>query len=322
MKNANPYFWLRYFQVKTPRVVSAAYWRSLLVVASALAFICGPARAQEMEPRAYSPSPVGMTFLGLSWQRSTGGVTTDATLPITNVDAEIDSSILGVARSFSLGGRSASIGFALPYTWADVSGEVFEESRSVERTGFSDARFRLSVNLFGAPAMDRRQFAMRTPATTLGASLNVVAPTGEYRSDKLINLGTNRWAFRPELGLYHPMGPWSLELSGGIWFFTDNEDFLGDSRREQDPITTVQAHVGYTFRPQFWIAANATWYRGGETTVDGVHNEDLQKTSRVGLTLSVPITREHSLKFAWSDGMSTRLGSDFTTWTVAWQYGW
>lgn len=294
----------------------------LAIAAAALAFICGPVRAQEMEPRAYSPSPVGMTFLGLSWQRSSGGVTTDPTLPIQNVDAEIDSSSLGVVHTFGLGGHSASIGLVLPYAWADVSGEVFEESRTAERTGLADARLRLAVNLLGGPALDRKRFAMRTPATTLGASLIVVAPTGEYNDDQLINLGTNRWAFKPELGLYHPMGPWSLELSGGIWFFTDNEEFFGDVRREQDPITTMQAHIGYSFRPQLWVAANATWYGGGETTVNGARKADRQETTRIGLTLSVPLSREQSLKLAWSDGASTRIGSDFTTWTVAWQYGW
>lgn len=303
-------------------MVAAAFWRHPVIVAMALAGLCGPARAQEMEPRAYSPSPVGMTFVGLAWQRSSGGVTTDPTLPVTNLDAEIDGATLGAMRTFALGGRSASVSLALPYAWADVSGEVFEQARSVERTGFADARLRLSVNLAGAPAMDRRQFAMRAPTTTLGASLNVSLPTGEYRSDKLINLGTNRWAVRPEIGLYHPIGPWSLEFSAGLWLFADNDDFLGDSRREQDPITTIQAHVGYTFRPQLWLAADATWYRGGETTVDGVHNSDLQKTSRIGLTLSLPLMRGHSLKLAWSDGMATRIGGDFTTWTATWQYGW
>jgi hypothetical protein len=296
-------------------------WR-LATVAAALAVICVPARAQEMEPRAYSPAPVGMTFVGLAWQRSSGGVTTDPTLPITNVDAEIDSSVLAMARTFPLGGRSASIGVALPYTWADVSGEVFEASRSVERAGFADARMRLSVNLLGGPALDPVQFARRTPATTLGASLTVVTPSGEYRSDKLINLGANRWAVKSELGVYHPMGPWSVELSTGVWLFTDNDDFFGGSRREQDPLTSVQGHISYTFRPQLWIAANANWYRGGDTTVDGVHNDDLQETTRIGLTLSVPVDRRNSLKFAWSDGATTRIGSDFTTWTVGWQYGW
>lgn len=295
-------------------------WPGVLTMVCAAISIGG--HAQEMEPRAYSPAPVGMNFVGVSWQNASGGVTTDPTLPITDVDADIDSTLVGYSRTFALAGRSASVSGVLPYAWADVSGEVFEQSRSVERAGFGDARLRLAVNLHGGPALDREQFSRRTPGTTLGASLTMVVPTGEYKNDKLINLGTNRWAVKPELGLYHPVGPWSLELSAGAWLFADNDDFLGDSRREQDPITTVQAHVGYTFRPQLWVAANATWYRGGETTVDGVHNEDLQKTSRIGLTLSVPITRGHSLKFAWSDGMTTRIGSDFTTWTIAWQYGW
>lgn len=303
------------------RPLCGAGWRAV-ALGLMLASVHGPAIGQEMEPRAYSPSPVGMNFIGLSWQNSSGGVTTDPTLPITNVDADIDNALVGYSRTFGLAGQAASIGAVLPYSWADVSGEVFEESRSVERTGFADARLRLSVNLLGGPALDREQFARRTPGTILGASLTVVAPTGEYNKDKLINLGTNRWAFKPELGLYHPVGRWSLELSGGIWLFTDNDEFLGDSRREQDPITTVQAHVGYTFRPRLWVAANGTWYRGGDTTVDGVHNEDLQKTSRIGITVSVPLTSEQSLKVAWSDGTTTRIGADFTTWTVAWQYAW
>lgn len=293
-----------------------------LLVAVLLAGIGAPAQAQEMEPRAYSPSPVGMTFLGLSWQRSSGGVTTDPTLPITNVDAEIDSAIVGVVRTFGLGGRSASVGLLLPYTRAEVSGEVFEENRIAERSGLADARLRLAVNLFGSPALDRAQFARRVPGTSLGASLVVIAPTGEYDNDKLINLGTNRWAFKPELGLYQPIGPWSLEFSVGMWLFGDNDAFYGDSRREQDPLTTMQAHIGYTFRPQLWIAANATWYAGGRTTVDGIRKADRQETTRLGLTLSLPLTGGQSLKVAWSDGASTRIGSDFTTWTVVWQYAW
>jgi hypothetical protein len=296
--------------------------RRIVIVVMVFAAMPVATLSQEMEPRAYSPSPVGMNFVGVSWQNSSGGVTTDPTLPITNVDADIDNAIVGYSRTFALAGRTASIGAVLPYSWADVSGEVFEESRSVERTGFSDARLRFAMNLLGGPALDREQFARRTPETTLGASLTIVVPTGEYKNDKLINLGANRWAFRPELGLYHPLGPWSLELSTGVWLFADNDEFLGDSRREQDPITTAQAHISYTFRPRLWIAANGTWYRGGDTEVDDVDNADLQKTSRIGLTLSVPVGRQQSLKVAWSDGTTTRIGADFTTWTVAWQYVW
>lgn len=293
-----------------------------MLVALVLAFRQALSLAQEMEPRAYSPSPVGMNFVGFSWQNSSGNVATDPTLPISNVESDIDNLMVGYSRTFGLAGRSASAAVVLPYTFADVSGDVFEESRSVERTGQGDVRLRFAINLLGAPALDREQFAQRTPRTTLGASLLVVAPTGEYNSDHLINIGSNRWSFKPELGVYVPRGPWAAEVAGGVWLFTDNHDFFGGSKREQDPMPAVQTNLSYTFRPRLWVSGNATYYWGGKTTVDGKRNADLQKSSRVGLTASFPVARQQSVKVAWSEGMTSRIGADFTTWTIAWQYAW
>jgi hypothetical protein len=275
-----------------------------------------------MEPRSFSPSPVGMNFVAVSYLQSSGGIAVDPALPIENVDADLESAVLGASRTFPLGGRMASVALALPYVWGHVAGDVFEERRTVRRQGFADARLRLAVNLFGAPAQGPREFAVRRPATTVGAGLTVVMPSGEYRPDKLINLGSNRWAFKPELGLYQPLGPWAVELSAGSWFFTDNEAFFGGAHREQDPLYTSQLHLSYTFRPRLWIAASATWYGGGETTLDGVGKADRQDSTRIGATLSVPVTPGLSLKFGWSDGVTTRIGSDFTTFAVAWQYAW
>jgi hypothetical protein len=286
--------------------------------------------AQELEPRAYSPSPVGVNFLGLGYLRSTGGVAVDPSLPLDNVDAEVNAASLAYARTFGLFGRSASIGFVLPYSQADVSGDVsgvlspdgLERQRSVTRTGWADPRLRLAVNLFGGPALDREEFAAREPSTAVGASLVVVAPLGKYDADRLINLGSNRWAFKPEIGIYQPLGPWSLELSGGVWFYTDNDDFIRGFRREQEPIATLQAHVGYTFRPGLWLAADATYYTGGQTTVDGVRKADRQENTRFGLTLSLPVAQGHSLKLNWSEGVTERIGTSFTTFGVTWQYTW
>ncbi len=280
------------------------------------------AMAQDMEPRSYSPSPVGMNFVGMSYVHSTGGVAVDASLPLDNVDADLESAVVGVSRTFPLGGRAASVALALPYVWGHVSGDVSEERSTVRRQGFADARLRLAVNLFGNRALGAREFAARARGTNVGASLTVVAPSGEYRSNKLINLGSNRWAFKPELGLYQPLGAWAVELSAGSWFFTDNDDFFGGSTREQDPMLTTQLHVSYTFRPRLWIAASGTWYSGGSTTLDGVHKADRQDNTRIGATLSIPFTQGLSLKLGWSNGVTTRIGSDFTTYAVGLQYAW
>jgi hypothetical protein len=148
----------------------------------------------------------------------------------------------------------------------------------------------------------------------------VSAPTGEYHSDKLINVGTNRWALKPEIGLSHPVGKWTLEAIAGAWFFQENDDFFGGHHRRQEPLASIQAHVSYTFRPRLWLAFNATYYDGGRTTIDGVKKNDRQSNSRYGLTLSVPVAQRQSLKLNWNDGASTRIGSEFSTWGIAWQY--
>lgn len=282
----------------------------------------GTGRAQELEPRAYSPNPTGVNFLVLGYTRSTGGVLIDASLPLDNVVADLDSWIAGYGRSFGLFGRSASVALSVPYAQADVSGDVADKNSATTRSGLADPRLKLGINLLGGEALAPRDFARRMPRTTLGASLTVAAPFGQYDASRLINLGANRWAFKPELGISHPAGHWYLEAYAGVWLFTDNDDYFGGTRLEQEPVTSVQAHVSYTFRPRLWVAADATYYQGGQTTLDGTAAANLQENTRVGLTLSIPVAQRQSVKLSWSEGASTRFGEDFTTYGLVWQYMW
>ena len=295
--------------------------------AAVLAFVCaalaaGALRAQSLEPRAYSPNPTGLNFVIGSYFYQTGSVFTDPSLPITDVSAKLNIGTLSYARTFSLFGRSASAALLLPFAGGSVSGQVFEQSRVADRTGFGDMGIRLTTNIFGGPALSPKEFAARAPRTTLGMSFLVVAPTGQYYPDKLVNIGSHRWAFRPELGFSQPLGHWFVDAYAGIWFFTTNDDYFGGHVRSQEPIGAFQAHVSYNFAPRLWVAADYTYYTGGRTTIDGVVNEDLQKNSRVGLTVAIPVTRNQSVKFAWSRGASTTIGSDFTTYSVGYQFLW
>jgi hypothetical protein len=117
-------------------------------------------------------------------------------------------------------------------------------------------------------------------------------------------------------------GPWSLELYGGAWIYTDNDNFFRGARREQEPIATLQAHVNYTLRPSLWLAVDATYYAGGRTTVNGVQNDDRQENTRLGLTFSLPIAKGNSLKLNWSEGVAERIGTKFTNFGATWQYSW
>ena len=211
---------------------------------------------------------------------------------------------------------------AIPRFPADVSGDVFEQARSVSRSGLGDVKLRLAVNLLGGEAMTPKEFMQRTPRTTLGASLSISAPTGQYDPDKLVNIGTNRWAFKPEIGLTIPHGPWMFDVFAGVWLFSANPDFFGNVHREQDPMPTLQGHVSYTIRRQLWLALDGTYYFGGETSANGVPAGDRKENTRVGLTLSLPFAKSHSLKFNVSKGASARFGSNFTTYGIGWQHTW
>jgi hypothetical protein len=147
-------------------------------------------------------------------------------------------------------------------------------------------------------------------------------PTGQYDPEKLVNIGTHRFAFKPELGISKTFGHLMLELTGGAAFYTTNHDFYGGKTRSQAPIGSVQGHINYNFAHGIWAAADGTYYWGGHTTLDGVEGNDLQKNSRLGLTFALPINIRHSLKFTFSTGVSTRTGTDFTVVGVFWQYRW
>lgn len=296
--------------------------RSLLAHTLLVLLLCQATHAQDLEPRAYSPNPVGVNFVVLGVGHSSGDVLLDPSLPLTDVDARITAGLTGFGRTFGLFGRSASIAFVAPYVVADVSGSIGEDRREVQRRGFGDPRLRLAMNIMGGEALKPAQFATRKPQPSLGASVAIVPPLGQYDSTKLVNLGSNRWGFRPELGFSQPVGRWYLEMYAGIWLFTDNDAFFGGTRREQDAIQTLQAHVSYTVRPHLWFAADATHYRGGQSTIYGNSRMDTLSSTRVGITASLPIGNRQSLKLSWSDGVSTRVGGDFTSYAIAWQYTW
>lgn len=289
----------------------------------ALTLAAQSAAAQELEPRAYSPAPVGTNFLVLGYTYQSGEVVFDPASPISDVSANLNSTSLSYGRSFSLFGRVATVAVAVPGAWGSISGNVGEQRRSVTRSGFADVRGRFAVNLLGGPALAPREFAARPPATTLGFSLAVVAPTGEYDAGKLINLGSHRWAIKPELGVSSPHGRWTLEAAAGVWLFADNDRFYpGTVVRSQDPLWTAQGHLGYTFRPQLWAALDATYYTGGRTYADDVRSATRQDNSRLGATLSLPLKRGHTIKLLAARGVTARVGSRFDTYSVAYQYLW
>lgn len=284
--------------------------------------LAAPGAAQELVPAAYTPAPYGLNLITLATTYSSGDLAFDPSAPISEAVAKITSSAAGYTRTLKLAGRSANIGIFVPYVLGDLEGLYLGEPAAAERSGPGDLAIRAAINLLGAPAMSPREFAAFRARTLVGASLEVRAPTGEYDSSKLINIGTNRWAFKPELGVVQVMGRWAVDAYLGAWLFTDNPDFFGGQTREQDPILSAQAHLRYAFGPRVWGAVDANFWRGGQTTIGEQVSDDEQKNSRIGLTCALSLARGHSLRVAVSRGAFTRIGGDFDSLGVSYNFTW
>jgi hypothetical protein len=292
----------------------------------------GPAsvRGQDLAPRAYTITPRGSNAITLSYIYNSGDLLFEGTVPITDASASLSIPAVVYYRAFSLFGRSANATAGLPYGVGTFEGNVLGEQQSAYRSGLFDTVFRLSVNLVGAPSMSLAQMRQWQQKLLLGASLKVVAPTGQYDSTKLINLGSNRWSFKPELGLSRRWGHWVLDAYAGAWLFTKNPEFFsrnayvpGVQSQTQEPIWVVETHLSYDFRPRLWVSIDGNFWRGGTTSVNGVENPaTLQQNSRIGLTASFPITRRQAVKVGYAQGAYIRFGGNYRIVSAAWQYSW
>ncbi|HEY7697757.1 MAG TPA: transporter [Vicinamibacteria bacterium] len=290
-----------------------------LIAAIASAAVAG---AQELEPRLYQNAPLGLNGLVLAYGYSTGNILVDSSLPIEGATAQIHGLTMGYVRSIDFFGKSAKLDVAIPLAWGTFEGFVAGEFRTRTPSGLADPRFRLAVNLLGAPALSRREFASYRQKTIVAASVQIAAPLGQYDPDKLVNLGANRWSFRPELGVSNARGRWYLEMAAGAWLFTKNPDYYGGSSLTQSPLYFVKGDVVYHFGTSVWLALNFGFANGGETRVDGVSAATLQRNSRAGATFSFPIAQRNSLKVVWTRGLTTRIGADFDSLNVVYQYTW
>ena len=277
--------------------------------------------AQELEPRAYSISPTGMNFGIVAFTRSAGDIGFDAALPIEDANAVLHGTFFAYGRSVEFLGRSGSIAVALPYIWGEIQANIDGIPQQARRSGLANPAVRFAVNLYGAPAMDVETFAKYRQTTNLGASVVIVPPLGQYDPAKLINIGTNRWGAKPEIGISRRFGDWYLDLYVGAWLFSANNNYHGRVR-SQGPIASAEVHVSYNFKPRLWAAFDANFYTGGRTAIDGVARADLQRNSRLGATISIPVTRRQSVKFSGSTGAVTNIGADFVSIGVAYQYLW
>ncbi len=292
------------------------------VLLATLMFYCSVQQAlsQELSPRAYWPAPVGTQILTAGYAYTNGDIIPDPSLPVTGFDSDINAVKVGYLRAIDLFGRSSNFQLELPY--ADGTSRIVgPNGAELEREykGQGDVSARLSINLFGAPALQPEDFAAlrANPKPILGASLKIVAPTGRYDDRRVLNVGANRWAAKAELGYMRALTKkWLFESQAGLWVFGDNDDFLG-ARKEQEPIASLQLHLVRRFSPGLWGSVNTSLYRGGRSRIDGVKLDDLQRDMKLGATLAFPVAKGHVIRLGYNTGSINDDSEKFNEFSVA-----
>jgi hypothetical protein len=284
--------------------------------------LCSEVRAQDLEPRSYSNSPTGLNFLIAGYAYATGSVLTDPALPVENVTNDANFAVLAYARSLNVFGKSAKVDVVVPFGSLFAKGNVFGETRERFVIGFADPAFRFSMNFIGAPALTAAEFKNYRQDLIVGASVRVVVPLGQYDDTRLVNIGSNRWSVKTEVGCSKAFGRWTAEVAPAATLYTDNHDFFGGKTRGQAPIYSIQTNLSYTFAPSCWLAVNAGYFVGARSTVNGIRNNDQQEGPRFGATFALPVNRSHSVKFYAITGLNADGHHDFDAVGVAWQYRW
>lgn len=287
-------------------------------------------RGQGLSPRAYVITPIHSNAVTFTYSLQDGNVVFDQTLPISNSKGRIGAESVSCFHTFKFFGRSANFNAFLPYAVGHFQADVSGTEQKLYRSGLASTGFRFSINLRGAPAMTVTEFRKWQQKTLIGASLTVSTPSGQYDPARLVNIGENRWSFKPEVGLSRRWNHWILDAYGAVWFFTANDNFysnapgsIGPNRQTEQPMGATEAHLSYDIKPRFWASFDVNYWYGGETSLNGKPTPTtLQANSRLGATAAVPVSKHQSIKFSYSGGTYVRFGGDYRTVSVAWQYSW
>jgi hypothetical protein len=265
-----------------------------LFLLALMLLLSGRAEAQGDGPHNLPLIPIDTNiFAGMGMWLS-GNFNPAQTALIPGADVNVLAAPLTYIRTFPMGSHFGRLFVTVPLATLEASAEAFDPRfgfyRVIERrrSGYMDPMVALHIGLLGAPALTLPEFVKHTKSFQLYGILGTSIPVGTYDSDRLINLGTNRWSFRTGIGMVVPFGTkhaTALESANSVFFFTDNTDLLLADERAQDALFVSENHLTHNFTPRFWASLDLRYQVGGETATDGI--EDGNKTEILGGGLSL-----------------------------------
>jgi len=279
--------------------------------------------AQFTDARNYAEGPVGLNSLEFTYAYVRGNASLDTALVVSSENLDLNKGTFSYTHNFSMLGRLAWVSANVPL--ASLAGTVAGTNASGSTSGLGDSSFELAMLLKGGPALSAAELASYERPMILGMSLTVTAPTGEYDGNKLLNLGSHRWSFKPELGISYAFGPerkWEVDGYINAYFFTDNTSYRGVEVLHQEPLPGLEAHLSYSVTPGFWMSLDSRYAFRGETVVNGLEQNNTQENLTVGAEASWTPNAHNSLDVVFAKALVHRNAPSYTGVSLSYTYSW
>jgi len=297
----------------------------LLFVCFALAVLsCSQhAFAQFTEAHNYDNTPVGMNQIELAYSYAHANASLDTSLVVQGANFNVNQGNISYTRYFGFVHRLVWVEASLPI--AGLGGSVSGTMVQGSVAGVADSSYTASMLLKGGPALSLEQFENYKPITTVGVSLGITAPTGLYDSNKILNLGSDRWSFKPEIAVSHPFGPeqkWQFDAYANVYFFTDNTSYHGAEILRQEPLPGIEGHMSYSFSNSVWASLDTRYSFRGSTLVNGENQNNSQQNFILGSEVTVSLNRRNSVVFEIGKALVHKNGPASTGFAVKYSYAW
>ena len=310
----------------------AVTWLSLVLITMlALGTFCPPQAQAQVPARFYWKTLSDANAVPLIFESLSGNTNPFDPGHMVTPGADFDATmaLVGYARTFSLFDHAAMASIIAPM--GRISGDVTVAGRTFNQSasGFGDPMLEFDVNVLGPTAQKNIPDVLRyEPGFSVDLLVDLALPVGEYDNDQPLNIGQNRWYGRLGMPIIWQLGPWvpgqrtTLEFLPAVWFFGDNDDYVGQTMAT-DPMFQLDAHLTRDFTESFWGSIDSAWYTGGQASIDGVEGEDLNNLG-VGLTLGYTINENINLTCGYKSTINDNEPGDLSMdgFMVTFVYGW
>ncbi len=304
--------------------------RPWIIIAVVLGMFGSMAAHAQVPPRFYWKTLQGMNAVPVIAMSVSGNVNPLDPSHHASGSLSADVAIAGYAKMFPVLNRSAMLAVLMPMGRIDgdflADGSLSRESSS----GFGDPMIEFNINLIGPPPIMNLPDMLRyEPGFSLDLVVDVAFPVGQYDNTQGLNLGQNRWYGRIGTPIIWQLGPWipdkrtTLEIFPSVWFFGDNDDFVGQNL-SSDPTFELEVHLTRNFTSKFWGSIDATYSSSGDGTIASLPTSGSDMTL-VGYTLGYQLNDSMQLTIGYKSTLNNDAASNdlrMSTFMISLTTGW